>query len=93
MRALNNITRHHSLQLVFSQGGISVESVGANGYKTYPIAFKSKCFYANAISLLPQFNVGAWCKVVDKSKFLCGLGNDYESDGITPAVRYIVIGI
>ena len=64
-----------------------------NGYRTYPIAFKSKCFYANAISLLPQFNVGAWCKVVDKSKFLCGLGNDYESDGITLAVRYIAIGI
>ena len=75
------------------QGGISVESVGVNGYRTYPIAFKSKCFYANAISLLPQFNVGAWCKVVDKSKFLCGLGNDYESDGITLAVRYIAIGI
>ena len=74
------------------QGGISVESVGENGYRTYPITFKSKCFYANAISLLPQFNVGAWSKVVDKSKFLCGLGNDYESDGITPAVRYIAIG-
>ena len=74
------------------QGGISVESVGENGYRTYPIAFKSKCFYANAISLLPQFNVGAWCKVVDNSKFLCGLGNDYGSDGITPAVRYIAIG-
>ena len=48
---------------------------------------------SKAISILPQFNVGAWCKVVDKSRFLCGLGNDYSSDGITPAVRYVAIGI
>ena len=75
------------------QGGISVESVGENGYRTYPIAFKSKCFYINAISILSNFNVGAWGKVVDKSKFLCGLANDYSSDGITPAVRYIAIGL
>ena len=75
------------------QGGISVESVGETGYKLYPIAFKSNCFYINAISILSNFNVGAWGKVVDKAKFLCGLGNDYSSDGITPAVRYIAIGV
>ena len=75
------------------QGGISVESVGDTVYKLYPIAFKSNCFYINAISILSNFNVGAWGKVVDKSKFLCGLGNDYSSDGITPAVRYIAIGV
>lgn len=76
-----------------NQGGISVESVGNTGYKLYPITFKSNCFYINAISILSNFNVGAWGKVVDKSKFLCGLANDYSSDGITPAVRYVAIGI
>ena len=75
------------------QGGISVESVGNTGYKLYPITFKSNCFYINAISISSNFNVGAWGKVVDKSKFLCGLANDYSSDGITPAVRYVAIGI
>ena len=40
MRALNNITRHHSLRLVFSQGGKQVE--GNDVLTTFPIAFQHK---------------------------------------------------
>ena len=40
MRALNNITRHHSLRLVFSQGGKQVE--GNDVLITFSIAFKQK---------------------------------------------------
>ena len=40
MRALNNITRHHSLQLVFSQGGKHIE--GNDVLITFPIAFQRK---------------------------------------------------
>ena len=39
MRALNNITRHHSLRLVFSQGGTVANFI--NSSVKFPIAFKA----------------------------------------------------
>ena len=57
------------------------ESVDASDYIKYPIAFANKAF-STAMTLIDvnYGNYGTWVTPVDNTKFLSGIGANYQGD-------------
>ena len=72
------------------QWGLTTESNSGTDYKYFPVAFNATVYVA--IPTSNHKSVAAWISDVTTEKFLCGIGNDWESSGGTYIVLYIAIG-
>ena len=75
------------------QGGICGESTSKFDYKTFPLAFKSKCLIMNASPTTEQYVINAWARAINQTKFIAGIDNDYTGYYTSNSIRYIAFGL
>jgi hypothetical protein len=66
------------------------ESTSGTDYKYFPITFNATVYVAIPTSTYKS--VVSWISDVTTEKFLCGIGNDWDTSANAYIVSYIAIG-